>query len=131
MSFYLIFLGIKPVDDFYMLIDRENLLKTTLSETMQASDYDLLKPLYVKFKNEEAIDRGGVRKELFQLLVAQLFSVEFGKKTQLSTPHFFFLLFSPFPFLSSLPFSFSSFLPFSSYYFNYIFKILSVIIKYF
>ena len=61
------------MDDFYMLIDRENLLKTTLSETMQASDYDLLKPLYVKFKNEEAIDRGGVRKELFQLLVAQLF----------------------------------------------------------
>ena len=107
-----------------MLVDRENLLKTTLSETMQASDYDLLKPLYVKFKNEEAIDRGGVRKELFQLLVAQLFSVEFGKKTQLSTPHFFFLLFSPFPFLSS-------FLPFSSYYFNYILKFFSVIIKYF
>ena len=116
MSFYFIFLGIKPMDDFYMLIDRENLLKTTLSETMQASDYDLLKPLYVKFKNEEAIDRGGVRKELFQLLVAQLFSVEFGKKTQFSTP----LIFSYFIF----SFSFSFFFAFLFFFFSTIFILL-------
>ena len=28
--------------------------------------------------NEEGVDEGGVRKEFFQLLVAELFSPEFG-----------------------------------------------------
>ena len=61
-----------------MLIDREKILQTTLSQIMAESDEGLTKPLRVIFMNEEAIDEGGVRKELFQLLVSQLFSLEFG-----------------------------------------------------
>ena len=61
-----------------MLIDRENLLQTALEQIMSAVDNDLLKPLRVVFINEEGIDEGGVRKEFFQLLVAKLFSFEFG-----------------------------------------------------
>jgi ferric iron reductase protein FhuF len=64
---------------FVMLIDREKILQTTLSQIMAESDEGLTKPLRVIFMNEEAIDEGGVRKELFQLLVSQLFSLEFGK----------------------------------------------------
>lgn len=63
---------------FVMLIDREKILQTTLSQIMAESDEGLTKPLRVIFMNEEAIDEGGVRKELFQLLVSQLFSLEFG-----------------------------------------------------
>ena len=62
-----------------MFIDREKILQSALQQIMTASDNDLLKPLRVVFVNEEAIDEGGVRKEFFQLLVAQLFSLEFGK----------------------------------------------------
>ena len=65
---------------FVMLIDREKILQTTLSQIMAESDEGLTKPLRVIFMNEEAIDEGGVRKELFQLLVSQLFSLEFGKQ---------------------------------------------------
>ena len=64
---------------FVMFIDREKILQSALQQIMTASDNDLLKPLRVVFVNEEAIDEGGVRKEFFQLLVAQLFSLEFGK----------------------------------------------------
>ena len=65
---------------FVMLIDREKILQTTLSQIMAESDEGLTKPLRVIFINEEAIDEGGVRKELFQLLVSQLFSLEFGNQ---------------------------------------------------
>jgi hypothetical protein len=63
---------------FVMFIDREKLLQTALQQIMAAADNDLIKPLRVVFVNEEAIDEGGVRKEFFQLLVAQLFSPDFG-----------------------------------------------------
>ena len=62
-----------------MSIDREKILESALNQIMAASDNDLTKPLRVIFINEEAIDEGGVRKEFFQLLVAQLFSLEYGK----------------------------------------------------
>ena len=45
---------------------------------MAASDVDLRKPLKVVFSGEEGIDEGGVRKEFFQLLMAQLLSLEYG-----------------------------------------------------
>ena len=61
-----------------MYIDRENLLQSALKQIMSAGDSDLLKPLRVVFINEEGIDEGGVRKEFFQLLVAKLFSFEYG-----------------------------------------------------
>ena len=62
-----------------MSIDREKILESALTQIMAASDNDLIKPLRVVFINEEAIDEGGVRKEFFQLLVAQLFSLEYGE----------------------------------------------------
>ena len=80
-----------------MLIDRENLLQTALEQIMSAVDNDLLKPLRVVFINEEGIDEGGVRKEFFQLLVAKLFSFEFGTSLIFfSVFSCFFLFFSVF-----------------------------------
>ena len=40
-------------------------------------------PLKVIFEGEEGIDAGGVTKEFFQLLVGQLFSLEYGTTTSL------------------------------------------------
>ena len=66
-------------DDFALkiVVDREELLKTTLQELSSKSD-KYKKPLRVHFKGEEGIDEGGVRKEFFQLLIKQIFDPEFG-----------------------------------------------------
>lgn len=39
---------------------------------------DFKKPLKVKFEGEVGIDEGGLVKEWFQLLVAQIFSPQYG-----------------------------------------------------
>lgn len=36
------------------------------------------KPLKVKFKGEEGVDEGGVRKEFFQVLLRELFDQRYG-----------------------------------------------------
>ena len=58
-------------------VRRDNLLYTTLSQLTSKSD-DLKKPLKVVFEGEEGVDEGGVRKEFFQLIVRQLFDVNYG-----------------------------------------------------
>jgi ubiquitin-protein ligase E3 A len=42
---------------------------------------DLKKTLKVKFIGEEGIDEGGVQKEFFQLMVAELFDAKWGMLT--------------------------------------------------
>lgn len=53
-------------------VERAYLLQHTLVQLNQASGADLKKPLKVVFVGEEGVDEGGVRKEFFQLLVAQV-----------------------------------------------------------
>ena len=58
--------------------------------------YDLLKPqvaeeepqqlqrqLYVEFEGEEGVDEGGVSKEFFQLIIAELFNPNYGERINL------------------------------------------------
>ena len=67
---------IKP---FWVLeVDRENLLEQTLQKVKAAKATDLRRKLKVVFQNEEGIDAGGVTREFFQLLSAQLFDVNSG-----------------------------------------------------
>lgn len=42
---------------------------------------NLNRPLRVIFKNEPAIDEGGVQKEFFQLVIRELFKPDFGMFT--------------------------------------------------
>lgn len=68
----------QPTSLFCVLkVDRHNLLQTALNEIMNRAD-DLKKQLRVKFIGEEGIDEGGVRKEFFQLIVKQIFDVNYG-----------------------------------------------------
>ena len=62
---------------FVLDVRRENLLNDTIDKILRAKKADLKKPLRVKFKGEEGLDAGGVKKEFFQLLSAQLFSRDF------------------------------------------------------
>lgn len=55
---------------------RDNLVHSTLAQIN--FDRSLKKSLKVVFVGEEAVDEGGVTKEFFQLLVAELLNPEFG-----------------------------------------------------
>ena len=59
-------------------IARENLLNDTLRELNRHTPSDLRKELKVVFIGEEAVDEGGVQKELFMLITRQLFDPKFG-----------------------------------------------------
>jgi hypothetical protein len=55
---------------------------------------DLKKPLRVKFVGEQGVDQGGVQKEFFQLLIHQLFDLNFGNLCSLLSSFFLFHYFS-------------------------------------
>jgi len=59
-------------------IRRENLLEDTLMELNRHDSKDLKKELKVIFVGEEAVDEGGVQKELFMLICRQLFNPQYG-----------------------------------------------------
>jgi alpha-tubulin suppressor-like RCC1 family protein len=63
---------------FVISVERAHLLQQALLHIANASPMDLKKPLKVVFIGEEGVDEGGVRKEFFQLLIQQLFNLEFG-----------------------------------------------------
>lgn len=66
-------------DPYWVLaIDRKHMLQQTLQKVDKAAPGDLRKQLKVVFKGEDGVDAGGVTKEFFQLLVAQLFDVSTG-----------------------------------------------------
>lgn len=62
-------------------IHRDHILRDTLTQIQGKNSSDLKKPLKVKFEGEAGIDEGGVQKEFFQLLIAELFDPKFGMLT--------------------------------------------------
>jgi ubiquitin-protein ligase E3 A len=64
---------------FYLILNihRERLLQSALNQ-LTVKSHELKKPLKVVFAGEEGIDEGGVQKEFFQLVVKQLFDVQYG-----------------------------------------------------
>ncbi|CAB4065002.1 Zinc finger SWIM domain-containing protein 6,Zinc finger SWIM domain-containing protein 5,Zinc finger SWIM domain-containing protein 4,Probable E3 ubiquitin-protein ligase HERC4 [Lepeophtheirus salmonis] len=61
-----------------LVVDRNNLVQTTLAIVNQLSPVDLKKPLRVKFTDEEAEDAGGVKKEFFLLLIREITDPKYG-----------------------------------------------------
>ncbi|KAL6774573.1 hypothetical protein ACKKBG_A25530 [Auxenochlorella protothecoides x Auxenochlorella symbiontica] len=59
-------------------IRRNHLLEDALDEIARQKPKDLFKPLRVHFIGEDGIDAGGVKKEFFQLLVAEVLSPDYG-----------------------------------------------------
>lgn len=68
-------MGVSP----YLKVEvrRDHLIEDSLN-SLVSSGAELKKPLKVKFEGEPGVDEGGVQKEFFQLLVKQLFDVEYG-----------------------------------------------------
>lgn len=59
-------------------IRRCHLLEDALNEVSRQRPRDLFKPLRVHFIGEDGVDAGGVKKEFFQLLMAELLSPDYG-----------------------------------------------------
>eukprot|EP00252_Welwitschia_mirabilis_P019840 TRINITY_DN4700_c0_g3_i1.p1 TRINITY_DN4700_c0_g3~~TRINITY_DN4700_c0_g3_i1.p1 ORF type:complete len:824 (-),score=153.30 TRINITY_DN4700_c0_g3_i1:15-2159(-) len=63
-----------------LMVNRSNLIADTFRQLSELSGCtsELRKPLKVKFEGEEGVDQGGITKEFFQLLVRELFNVDYG-----------------------------------------------------
>ena len=67
---------------FVLEVRRERVFFDTMETIEQIADNDpaqLRRPLQVKFKGEEGLDAGGVRKEFFQMVSAELFARDLFK----------------------------------------------------
>jgi len=64
----------------YLVLEvaRANLIPDTMRQLANKQPTDLKKPLKIHFKGEKGIDAGGLRKEFFQLIIAELFDPRFG-----------------------------------------------------
>ena len=62
-------------------VHRSNLIQDTLQQLSRYQPEEYRKPLKVQFVGEQGIDEGGVRKEFFQLLIKELFDVNYGMFT--------------------------------------------------
>ncbi|GJQ10768.1 hypothetical protein GpartN1_g2559.t1 [Galdieria partita] len=62
----------------YLHVRRANLVQDALSVISSADPRELRKPLRVVFLGEEGVDEGGLQKEFFQLIIAELFSADYG-----------------------------------------------------
>jgi len=69
-------------------VRRAHLIQDTLLRVSQHHQ-DLKKPLKVQFVGEDGIDEGGVQKEFFQLIMAQIFDVNYGMFTYDEERRFF------------------------------------------
>jgi len=68
-----------PMQPFLSLtVRRTHLLSDTLRQLMGARPNELRKQIKVQFVGEEGIDQGGVTKELFSLLVSEVFDIKYG-----------------------------------------------------
>lgn len=59
-------------------VRRGHLLEDALDEVARQRPRDLFKPLRVHFIGEDGVDAGGVKKEFFQLLMAELLCADYG-----------------------------------------------------
>ena len=59
-------------------VQRDNLIRSALTQLSGMDPGSLKKPLKVIFDGEEGIDEGGVAKEFFQLLIRDMFDVKYG-----------------------------------------------------
>jgi len=72
-----IFTLTKPNYYLELRINRDRLLQSALNE-INSKPNDLKKLLKVHFVGEEGVDAGGVQKEFFQLVVRDIFDVQYG-----------------------------------------------------
>ena len=72
-------------------IDRSNIVSSALNQLSYRESNELRKRLNVKFKGEPGVDQGGLTKEFFQLLIADLFDVKYGML--LNVVYFFYMCF--------------------------------------
>lgn len=73
--------GTFPNRYFDLRVDRDNLIQDTLMQLEIYSEdrpNDLRKQLRIHFRGEEGLDEGGVQKEFFQLLIAELLKPEYA-----------------------------------------------------
>ncbi|OHT10301.1 ubiquitin ligase [Tritrichomonas foetus] len=87
----------KPSDFLLTLeVNRQNMIKDTISQLMNKSKIDLSKKLYITFKGEKGVDAGGVSREYFYLITSMIFSPDYGMFDLIEDRFYWFSLNSTF-----------------------------------
>ncbi|EAS04589.2 HECT domain ubiquitin transferase (macronuclear) [Tetrahymena thermophila SB210] len=69
-------------------VSRDNILDDTI-QCISQPDLNFKLPFKVKFRGEQGIDEGGVRKEYYQIMIKQLFNPDFGLFLEKQNKQFF------------------------------------------
>ncbi|GFS24498.1 HECT and RLD domain containing E3 ubiquitin protein ligase 4 [Elysia marginata] len=78
-----------PINPCLILnVRRDNLVQDTLTQLQGKNPRDFKRPLKVKFEGEDGIDEGGVRKELFRLLLCEVMDPTFDMFTTIDGSNF-------------------------------------------
>ena len=64
----------------YKVSEYSRLSEKSLHQVAEEEPQQLQRQLYVEFEGEEGVDEGGVSKEFFQLIIAELFNPNYGEK---------------------------------------------------
>ncbi|XP_045203681.2 ubiquitin-protein ligase E3A-like isoform X2 [Mercenaria mercenaria] len=76
--------GMPPMPFLRIRVSRERLIDdalVALEMVAMENPSDLRKQLFVEFDGEQGLDEGGVSKEFFQLIVEEIFNIDFGMFT--------------------------------------------------
>ena len=58
-----------------------------VNQVAEEEPQQLQRQLYVEFEGEEGVDEGGVSKEFFQLIIAELFNPNYGENYSTMLPY--------------------------------------------
>ncbi|KAL4230130.1 Ubiquitin-protein ligase E3A [Mactra antiquata] len=84
--------GMPPMPYLRVRVSRERIIDdalVALEMVAMENPSDLRKQLFVEFDGEQGLDEGGVSKEFFQLIIEEIFNVDFGMFTYNSETHQF------------------------------------------
>lgn len=73
--------GLPPIPFLRLQVRRDHLIDdalVALEMTAMDNPQDLKKQLFIEFDGEQGLDEGGVSKEFFQLVIEEIFNIDFG-----------------------------------------------------
>jgi len=71
--------GLEYVDDRRVIwVERKNLIHSSMHLFKDLEKYDILKNLNCRYKGEQGIDAGGLRREYYSLMGKELFAPDLG-----------------------------------------------------
>jgi ubiquitin-protein ligase E3 A len=79
--FHMLATGNEDIPFLRLVVRRDHMVDDALVQlelVCQDKPHDLKKQLFIQFEDEEGVDEGGIQKEFFQLVIEELFNLDYG-----------------------------------------------------